>query len=97
MSKPELIPVMALPYLYGLNRATAHRMASAGKLGPLVRPQGLRRHRMAHTAELERRFGPLSEERIANAIAEHRGSLRLVRQFPPVPFVAIEARHEVAL
>jgi len=90
MSKPELIPVLALPYLYGFDRATAHRMASAGKLGPLVCPPGLRRHRMVLTAELERRFGSLSEERVAHAIAKHRAGLRLVRQYPPVPFIAAE-------
>lgn len=84
MSKPELIPVMAVPHLYGFDRATAHRMASAGKLGPLVCPPGLRRHRMVRTDELERRFGPLTQERIERAIAKYQAGLRLVRQYPAV-------------
>jgi hypothetical protein len=68
----EAIPVAHLPELFGLHPLTVAKMVAIGVFGAVTIPAGYsRRHRTVARREIEKRFGALTDERIADAAARH--------------------------
>jgi len=66
----ELLSLPTVAAALGVHRDTVHTWARAGKLGPVIVPRG--RAAFVLREEVERRFGPLTEERIVRAVGKHR-------------------------
>jgi hypothetical protein len=73
----EAIPVAHLPELFGLHPLTVSKMVTIGVFGPVTIPPGYsRRYRTVLRREVEKRFGALTDERIADAAARHAERMR---------------------
>lgn len=78
------IPIIA--HYLGIHKATAERMAAAGKFGHLMRKPGGHRYRQVSFVNFDALYGPIDLERLARAEEAHRLSLSANRPAPMIEY-----------
>ena len=68
----ELLPLPVVAFVLNVTDRNARQLANKGKLGAITAPPGFQRKRVADRAEVEKRFGAISEESLAEAWARYR-------------------------